>query len=180
MANVLQQAEIRKHLETEQITTLRHYCRNPKCRTKLTTPADNPHKAFCAAGCYSQFYRNRCIVCEKELPAGRSDRRFCRKPGCRHQYRRNPPLYAAPEVKTGQGVGCADLALRNPIKSGTKTGDLLDRPWRIVAGPKMTATSLQFATIPLDPTLAARLTRTHEQYYRDAGKVMPAEVGGGQ
>jgi hypothetical protein len=46
---------------------LRHYCRNPRCRTKLSTLVENEHHAFCIRGCYESLYRNRCRVCERDL-----------------------------------------------------------------------------------------------------------------
>ena len=56
---------------TEFAIEVRHYCRNPKCRSKLKTPVENPREAFCALGCHSAFYRKRCLVCEG--PMERSD-----------------------------------------------------------------------------------------------------------
>jgi hypothetical protein len=53
---------------------LRHYCRNPRCRSKLPSPTDNHHRAFCCKGCHSSFYLKRCIVCENDKP---SDWRPC-------------------------------------------------------------------------------------------------------
>lgn len=43
--------------------------RNLRCRTKLASPTGNHHKPFCSQYCYNQFYRWRCVVCERE-PAG--------------------------------------------------------------------------------------------------------------
>jgi hypothetical protein len=40
---------------TEFKIETRHYCRNPKCRSKLTTPVVNPREAFCCRGCHSGF-----------------------------------------------------------------------------------------------------------------------------
>ena len=141
----------------------RHYCRNRHCRAKLKTPTDNLHRAFCVRGCYQQFYRNRCVVCEKELPPGRSDRRFCRKPSCRNQYRRNPVLFDFGEPKTGHSTGPADLALKSPIKSGAFCGLEPDRPWRIAAGPKISASNYHCATVPLDPERAKRTAAANDQ-----------------
>src|SRR6516225_7835340 len=49
---------------TEFVAELRHYCRNPRCRSKLPQPVANPREAFCARGCHSSFYLKRCLVCE--------------------------------------------------------------------------------------------------------------------
>ena len=75
---------------TEFTQTLRHYCRNPRCRSKLPSPASDPHKAFCTPGCHSSFYLKRCIVCENDKPAGSTARRkLCRRPKCEGRYRKN-------------------------------------------------------------------------------------------
>jgi hypothetical protein len=55
----------------------RTYCRNPRCRSKLREPVDNPHAAFCCRGCWLQYHRSRCAVCEGE---------FERKNKAQHQY----------------------------------------------------------------------------------------------
>ena len=147
------------HLQTTDNS--RHYCRNRHCRAKLKAPTDNLHRAFCCRGCYRQFYRVRCIVCEKDLPPGRSDRRFCRKPSCRSQYRRNPTLY-------DHSAGLADLSLKSPIKPGLKSGLGTDRTWRIIAGPALGPSAFHCATIEPDTELVSQLTRLHKQHYRDA------------
>jgi hypothetical protein len=78
---------------TEFTQTLRHYCRNPRCRSKLPSPASDPRKAFCTAGCHSSFYLKRCIVCENDKPAGSTARRkLCRRPKCEGRYRKNSAL----------------------------------------------------------------------------------------
>jgi hypothetical protein len=48
-------------------TGMRHRCRNLRCRSRLKAPVSNPREAFCVRGCHTQFYRKRCIVCEKDL-----------------------------------------------------------------------------------------------------------------
>jgi hypothetical protein len=67
--------------ETEK---LRHYCRNPHCRMKLKAPVENDHAAFCCRGCFTRFYRRRCLVCERDLSrdpmtgeAVKLGRKFC-------------------------------------------------------------------------------------------------------
>ena len=52
---------------TEFKQELGHYCRNPKCRSKLPEPVANEREAFCARGCHSGFYRKRCLVCEAPM-----------------------------------------------------------------------------------------------------------------
>ena len=61
---------------TEFAIEVRHYCRNPKCRSKLKSAVSNPREAFCARGCYTSFYRKRCLVCEEAME--RTDRASAR------------------------------------------------------------------------------------------------------
>jgi hypothetical protein len=65
-----------------------HYCRNPRCRTKLPAPVSNAHEAFCSPGCHVHFFRTRCPVCEGpiEQPA-RGTRLTCNKIKCRRAWR---------------------------------------------------------------------------------------------
>jgi hypothetical protein len=69
----------------------RHYCR--KCRVKLPEPVENEHHAFCTKACYDQFYRKRCLACEKPLRTAR--RSFCPKPAkCANLVRTWPQITA--------------------------------------------------------------------------------------
>src|SRR5215468_7435735 len=80
---------------TEFAQDVRHYCRNPHCRMKLTAPVVNLHKAFCTRGCHSSFYLKRCVVCESDKPAGSTARRkLCRRPKCEGRYRKNSAHYS--------------------------------------------------------------------------------------
>jgi hypothetical protein len=80
---------------TEFAEDLRHRCRNPRCRMKLTAPVANPHKAFCTRGCHSSFHLKRCLVCENDKPAGSTARRkLCRRPKCEGRYRKNSAHYS--------------------------------------------------------------------------------------
>jgi hypothetical protein len=86
----------------------RHRCRNPRCRSKLKTPVENDHRAFCCRGCFEAFYRIRCRVCERDITAdpmtgakriadGR--RKFCGRK-CASVARANPGMYrGSPERK---------------------------------------------------------------------------------
>jgi hypothetical protein len=109
---------------------LRHYCRNSNCRTKLPEPTANLRRAFCTTGCRAQFYRNRCLVCENELPPGRSDRKLCRGPKCRRQYRQNKMLFEPLKLKSGSDSARAHLAPKNPDKTATFLWGLDGRAWR--------------------------------------------------
>jgi hypothetical protein len=39
-------------------TALRHRCRNPRCRAKLTAPVENKRHAFCCHGCHAAWCVN--------------------------------------------------------------------------------------------------------------------------
>jgi hypothetical protein len=67
-------------------------CRNSKCRSKLSTPTSNDHKAFCTPYCFNRFYKRKCLVCEKPLPEGHR-RQLCSARQCRLDYRNFRPAY---------------------------------------------------------------------------------------
>jgi hypothetical protein len=72
----------------------RHFCRNPRCRTKLPRPVENVHHAFCTPGCHTSFYRSRCLVCEEPMKRKRGNQRL--KSGhktCEQEYRRFPGTF---------------------------------------------------------------------------------------
>jgi hypothetical protein len=121
-------------------------CCNPKCRSKLPTPTDNPRKAFCTKGCYESFYLKRCVVCENEKPVGSTARRkLCRRPKCGSSYRRNRSLFTF----LGTDTRCAANASRNP--SRIKSALAGEPGWRIIAGPQLTAAQFHCATVPDGP-----------------------------
>ena len=72
---------------TEFTETLRHHCRNPRCRSKLPMPVSNPREAFCTKGCHSSFYLHCCLACEGPLQRKREDQKVCRKAKCRNAWR---------------------------------------------------------------------------------------------
>jgi len=121
---------------TEFAEDLRHRCRNPHCRMKLTAPVVNPHKAFCTRGCHSSFYLKRCLVCENEKPAGsRSDRKLCRRPKCRTQHAGNRLYFEPYGEKPVAGIIHNTLSSKEAHSTGVKSGRFGgDRPWRTVAG----------------------------------------------
>jgi len=128
---------------TDFTPTLRHYCRNPRCRSKLAAPVTSPREAFCAAGCHSSFYLRRCIVCEGSIERKREDQKICRKAECRNAWR------------AGFGFGCygtpanAKLASKTLDSIDPKQAPKADRPWRIVAaGPPVTAAAFHCASVP--------------------------------
>jgi len=145
---------------TEFTETLRHYCRNPRCRSKLPTPVSNPREAFCTRGCYNSFYQHRCLACEGAIERKRADQKVCRKAKCRNAWR------------AGSGFGC--YATSSDAKLVPKTLDSIDpkqapkpdRPWRMVAG-EMTPSQLRCASVGAEEAVAAA-NRTNLRYWREA------------
>src|SRR5215467_6384116 len=118
--------------ETEK---LRHYCRNPHCRMKLKAPVENDYAAFCCRGCFTRFYRRRCLVCERDLSRdpmtgaalelGR--RKFCGQK-CQSEHRRFPRVYSV--FASGSCTPSAEH--RSDSKSAHSTG--LKTRLRVVRG----------------------------------------------
>ena len=137
---------------TEFEQALRHYCRNPRCRSRLPSPVSNSREAFCTKGCHASFYRKRCLICEAEMARRNEGQLICGKRRCRNalQGRQNLGRYTAPS-------GTMD-----PHKSAHSTGikrrPVDDRPWYIVAaGTAITAGTFYCATtgaslIPTPPS----------------------------
>lgn len=68
-------------------------CRNPRCRSRMPVAFDE-HSQFCTRGCWEQFHRRRCVVCEAEFE--RVDERVqfvCGKRKCKAEARRRPDIY---------------------------------------------------------------------------------------
>src|SRR5262249_49862528 len=115
----------------------RKRCRNPRCRMKLPTPTDNPHKAFCTRGCFEGFYRSRCRVCEADLrkagKRGDEQRRFCRPPNrCKAEAQKWPEKYAFGMLPLSPPVQCTSN-VRNAHSTGIKTRHKSLRGWQWVA-----------------------------------------------
>jgi hypothetical protein len=124
-------------------TALRHYCRNPRCRSKLPVPVSNSREAFCVMGCYRSFYLHRCLVCEEPIKKPkRGVRLLCKKAKCRNAWRTR--------IGIGRYVASSDAKLSSKEADfiGSKQPLRTDRPWRIVVGPKLTAAELRCATVP--------------------------------
>jgi hypothetical protein len=77
---------------TEFAQETRHYCRNPRCRSKLPAPVTNTRDAFCARGCHTSFYRKRCVVCEGPIERKSEHQKLCRKSKCRNALNRGLDL----------------------------------------------------------------------------------------
>ena len=125
---------------------LRRYCRNPRCRSKLSTPVENPREAFCAKGCHTQFYRKRCIACEQPMERTRESQQLCGRRKCKHQF-------AALKAHFSLGK----LGIFSPLKS--------DRGWRQVAGPPVDP---RLATVGAEDAVK-NADRVNRRHWADAG-----------
>jgi hypothetical protein len=116
---------------TDFVAEVRHYCRNPRCRSKLPAPVANARDAFCTRGCHSGFYRTRCLVCEAKMARRTENQLICGKRRCRN----------ALQARQSFGRYHASSAVVDPVKTsikpGIKTGVANARAWRIVAGPEI-------------------------------------------
>ena len=133
----------------EQSNSERVRCRNSKCRSKLSIPTDNDHKAFCTPFCHEQFHFWRCLVCENPIQRGRRrvQPRHCHARDCRLAFKRFPETYLYP--KTHESIPCGQSAQqgsRSARFTGVKSAQ--NGP-RIIAGPPLSDFSLWAAT--LDP-----------------------------
>jgi len=72
----------------------RVFCRNARCRTRLGGTAVG---SFCCRGCFEQYHRHRCVVCDGEMrqPERGGFRVFCGRAECRRAYLEKP-LYFNP------------------------------------------------------------------------------------
>lgn len=112
--------------------TLRHLCRNPRCRSKLKAPVENVREAFCARGCHTQYYRTRCIACEQPMERKRESQQLCKRRKCKSQFAALKAGFSLGRYHPSSHVLDAS---RNPTKPGTFSRLKTDRPWRHVAGP---------------------------------------------
>jgi hypothetical protein len=125
---------------------VRHRCRNPRCGAKLKAPVENSRDAFCCTGCFSVFYRNRCLVCEAALSEGPANREICRRAKCRQELRKFPHLYrrpkngerpprnahsTGPKIVAKPGLGPRDWP-RKPPREVIETEVFGGRSWRPV------------------------------------------------
>ena len=124
------------------------YCRHRKCRTKLKKPVSNRREAFCARGCHTSFYLNRCLSCEGPIQRRNKTQRVCRKSQCRNAWR----------AKAGFGR----YSPSNPVSLGSKTPNFIgsksalksNRAWRQIAGPKLTTSQLKCALVGANEAVA--------------------------
>jgi len=104
---------------TEFTTELRHYCRNPRCRSKLPKPVGNPREAFCARGCHSGYYRKRCLICEGPMERKTERQRICRKSKCHGAFRARIDLgrYHVSSVVVSPSKNVDFIGSKQPLKT---------------------------------------------------------------
>ena len=126
---------------------LRQMCRY--CRSKLKAPVENEHHGFCARGCYSSFYRSRCLVCEEPIRRKNDRQKFGSGHAvCRSEYKRFPHVYNYPKGPNPSHPTSTSIeGGRSAHFMGLKTGDKSDRGWRQIAGPKLSERELALATV---------------------------------
>jgi hypothetical protein len=110
----------------------KHYCRNPRCRSRLPEPVENEHRAFCTRGCYESFYWNRCRACERDLrktgKPGDAHRLYCRPPNrCAAEARKWPEKYGF-GARPVRPPTFRTTNVRNADEMGLKIGPAGDRP----------------------------------------------------
>jgi hypothetical protein len=130
------------------IDTARRMCRNPRCRSKLPTPTENIYSAFCAKGCFTSFFRHRCLVCEKPMVRKTEAQQLCGKPRCNSAFKTLKAHFALGKYHPST---IAVSEARNPHEMGTSLRLKTGRGWRIVAGPELTERELHLATVGWKP-----------------------------
>ena len=111
---------------------LRYRCRNSRCGSRLPQPVDSSRRAFCCRGCHAQFYRKRCVVCEKDKTNPNAI--ICRRRPCRAELRKWPALYRYP-ARDGQSPTTCKVDARSAHSTGLKTRSVTGRaPLNLVGG----------------------------------------------
>ena len=152
----------------------RHRCRNPRCGSKLRRETTQLRDAFCSAGCFEQYYKKVCVVCERPMRSKAAQQRFCSN-RCRSTFRRHPEQFSGRFTPPGRVIADATRkALTNAHSTGLKTGAKPGRAWRVVAGPGATLDPVNLA-IPLDPETAARNRRANARYSAEAALIGPRD-----
>jgi len=142
--------------------TDRHYCRNTRCRSRLSAPASNPREAFCARGCHTQFYRKHCIACEQPTERKRESQQLCGRRKCKNHF---AALRAHFSLGRYHPSSSALDASRNPIKPGIFSPVKSDRGWRRGAGPPV---DMRLATIGADDVVK-QADKVNRRHWSEAG-----------
>jgi hypothetical protein len=142
----------------------RVFCRNQNCRTKLATPTDNHHKAFCAPYCHTQFYRRKCLVCERPLPEGHR-RQLCSSRQCKLDYRNFRPSYVLENASSLSPEPNRQSGPRSAHFTGVKSALKAPPGCRIIAGPPLSEFAFWAATHepPKPPPISKPAWRSQRQ-----------------
>jgi hypothetical protein len=149
----------------------RHFCRNPRCRSRLPTPVDNRRHAFCTLTCHRTFYFSRCVVCERRKRSAKAA--TCGR-RCRAEQRRLPRAFPLP----GQYPFRRRADTKSADKTGLKTPPITDRVWRHVGGPQLPDINYR---VPLDHQTAGRVRRANDKFEQHRSRSVPLTlIGGGR
>ena len=168
-------------LEVHPAGFIRRRCRNPRCSSKLKRETDRPRDAFCCAGCFEQYFRTICLVCERPMRPKAAQQRFCSN-RCRSTFRRHPEQFWSRFTPPCTPLaGATRKALRSVDKTGLKIRTKPGRAWRVIAGPVPPDINLQ---VSLDPETVARNRRANARYQAEATLIGPRDwpidlIGGG-
>ena len=88
-------------------------------------------RAFCCRGCHQQFYRKRCVVCEKDKTNPNAI--ICHRRPCRAEARKWPTLYRYP-ARDGQSPTTCKVDARSAHSTGLKTRSVTGRAPRNLVG----------------------------------------------
>jgi hypothetical protein len=137
---------------------LRRRCR--KCKGKLPTPASNEREAFCCRGCYEQFYRTRCRVCECaiEQPKVGGQRVICKRARCKSDWEEKAGFgrfLASKKQKPGR-YPLSDKTISESLDFIASKQRTEGRRWRTIAGPALSPAALHAATISDGPDMEWR------------------------
>jgi hypothetical protein len=128
---------------------LRHRCRNSRCGSQLPQPVDSSRLAFCCRGCHAQFYRKRCVVCEKDK--ANPNAMICGRRPCRADLRKWPDLYHFSR-RDGQSPTTCKVDARSAHSTGLKTRSVTRRaPLNLLGGYRFSK------SIELEPELARHI-----------------------
>jgi hypothetical protein len=148
----------------------RHYCRNPRCRSRLLAPVTNPREAFCTRGCHTQFHRHRCLVCERPMERATERQVLCGRRKCKSEFE---------ALKAHEMLGRyhTSSAVISPTKNvdfiGSEQALKPDRPYRQVTGPRLSPTKFRLAYLPLDKVTTARVDRSNRNHGSEPTPILP-------
>jgi hypothetical protein len=134
---------------TDFVAETRHYCRNPRCRSKLPAPVASAREAFCVRGCFNSFYLHRCLVCEGAIEQPKRGRRLiCKRAKCRNALQGGVSLGRYHHAQSAKLISVKADSVDVLTAPAT---DIAAPAWRIVAGPELIASQFHCATIADGP-----------------------------